>query len=54
MSAAVCAVCVFCALLSVTSGASPLIEDRWGLRTIVGTITVVLCLLAVPVPWTWL
>ena len=51
---AVCLVAIFCALLSLTSGDEPMIEDRWGLRTIVGTVTFVCVIIAfVPVSWTW-
>lgn len=51
---AVCMAAVFCALLSLTSGDDPTLEDKWGLRTIVGTVTVICAFIAfAPVSWTW-
>lgn len=54
MTLAIGLLCIFGALMSVTGGQEPLIEDRWGLRVIVGTVTVLVCLVAfAPVSWTW-
>lgn len=54
MTVVVCLAAVFCALLSLTSGDEPMLEDKWGLRTIVGTVTVICAFIAfAPVSWTW-